>query len=150
MEIQTNGFIDNMKKESKKAIPLICFSIILFFLSIVAYFLQFASDFFDKISLEDTILRCSFILVILCLALYLYLYAIKYDLVVDDYKIHLKTLFVKVIIKVDEIDSYTYKKYTKKSEFYVFCLIVKGKKHTISTRYVDEMKIILDQYKKSY
>ena len=87
-------------------------------------------------------------LVILCLALYLY--AIKYDLVVDDYKIHLKTLFGKVIIKVDEIDSYTYKKYTKKSEFYVFCLIVKGKKHTISTRYVDEMKIILDQYKKSY
>ena len=50
MEIQTNGFTDNMKKESKKAIPLICFSIILFFLLIVAYFLQFASDFFDKIS----------------------------------------------------------------------------------------------------
>ena len=137
-----------MKKESKKAIPIICLSIILFFLLIVAYFLQFASNFFDKISLKDTVLYCSFVLVILCLALYLY--AIKYDLVVDDYKIHLKTLFGKVIIKVDEIDSYTYKKYTKKSEFYVFCLIVKGKKHTISTRYVDEMKIILDQYKKSY
>jgi hypothetical protein len=52
MAIQTNGFIDNMKKESKKAIPLICFSIILFFLLIVAYFLQFASDFFDKISTQ--------------------------------------------------------------------------------------------------
>ena len=45
MEIQTNGFKYNMKKESKKAIPIICLSIILFFLLIVAYFLQFASNF---------------------------------------------------------------------------------------------------------
>lgn len=149
MEKETNGFIDNMKKESKKAIPLLWFSIILFFLLIVAYFLQFASDFFEEISLKDTILCCSFVLIFLCLALYIYLYAIKYNLKVDYSIIHLKTLFTKVIIKLDEIDSYTYKKYTKKSEFYVFCLIVKGKKHTISTRYVEEMKAILDQYKKS-
>ena len=72
MEKETNGFIDNMKKESKKAIPLLWFSIILFFLSIVAYFLQFASDFFEEISLKDTILRCSFVLIILCLVLYFY------------------------------------------------------------------------------
>jgi hypothetical protein len=149
MEKQTNGFIDNMKKESKKIIPLIYFSLILFFLLIVAYFLQFSSDFFEEISLKDIILRCSFVLIIFCLALYLYLYAIKYDLKVDDSVIHLKTLFTKVIIKLDEIDSYTYKKYTKKSEFYIFCLIVKGKKYIISTRYVEEMKTILDQHQKS-
>ena len=148
MEKQTNGFIDNMKKESKKAIPLIWLSAFLFLLLIVAYFLQFASEFFEKISLKDTLLCCSFVLIVLCLALYLYLYAIKYDLKFDNSIIFLKTLFVKVIIQIDEIDSYTYKKYTKKSEFYIFYLSVKGKKHIVSTRYVEEMKTILDQYKK--
>ena len=92
-------------------------------------------------------LCCSFVLIVLCLALYLY--AIKYDLKVDNSIIYLKTLFVKVIIQLDEIDSYTYKKYTKKSEFYIFYLSVKGKKHIVSTRYVEEMKTILDQCKKA-
>ena len=76
MEKQTNGFIDNMKKESKKVIPLIYLSAFLFLLLIFAYFLQFASEFFEKISLKDTLLCCSFALIVLCLALYLYLYAI--------------------------------------------------------------------------
>ena len=34
-------------------------------------------------------------------------------------------------------------------EFYIFYLSVKDKKHIVSTRYVEEMKTILGQYKKA-
>jgi hypothetical protein len=70
----------------------------------------------------------------------------KYKLEVSETQINLITLFSKVSINVNEIDSYTYKKYGI-GIFYVFSIISKGKKITISTRYVEEMKRLLDKSK---
>ncbi len=135
-------FKDDMKKETKRGLVAMIMGYSLLIISVVLFSFSLIKDYQAK----DILIICLFCFCVASLGLYAFLYAMKYKLEVSETQINLITLFSKVSINVNEIDSYTYKKYGI-GIFYVFSIISKGKKITISTRYVEEMKRLLDKSK---
>lgn len=76
--------------------------------------------------------------------LYGWLYSIKYRVEITDEKIKLKTLFRKQEIDIVDVKKYSCSQY-RKSVFYQFKLYVNNKNIVISTRYVNELKAILEK-----
>ncbi len=75
-----------------------------------------------------------------------WLYSIKYEVVIDDKHILLKTLFRKLELNISDIKKFSYKRY-KKPNFYQFILFVKDKKILLYTRYKEEFENILSKNK---
>lgn len=127
---------DDWKKESKKCFIFLIACIVMIIITVLSEY--------KKNPLKDIIFICSVYFSFGLLALYEFLYSIKYKVKISNEKILLKTLFRKREVNINEIKYYTCKRY-RKSVFYQFWLYLDGKKVLINTRYKEEFKEILNQ-----
>lgn len=135
-----NQIIDGMKKESRKArnVAVVCY----LFAILNTLYIYLANN--EKYSNSD--IRISILYFIFgTFSLYLWLYAVKYRVMFDNEKIHLKTLFKKIELNICDVEKYTCNRY-KKSVFYQFNLFVNDKKILINTRYKEELEKILNNH----
>ena len=132
------NIIDNMKKESKPSLFIMIFGYFLFILSLFEWICRGESVYG-----EDMFMMLLVYFIFGTIGLYFWLYAIKYNLEINEEKIILKTLFKKIEIDICDISKYNCARY-KKSDFYQFVLFVKDKTFLVNTRYKEEFKQILD------
>lgn len=134
--------IDGMKKEGKPFRNIMLFGYI--FTIIMPTTICLMNN--DRFGNKDIILFAIAWFLVGTFGLYGWLYAVKYRVEFNDEKIHLKTLFKKIELNIDDIEKYTCNRY-RKSVFYQFNLFIKGKKILINTRYKDEFEKILKDKK---
>lgn len=135
-----NIIVDDMKKESKKWLVM---TIVFYILSIVW---PLAARFMyqgDDVNISDLILGFLAFFLMGCIALYGYLYSKKYKVEITNHHLKIYTLFKKVKLTIDHINQYKVKKYGL-GVFYQFDLTCDEKKYRMYTKYVDELKRILD------
>lgn len=126
---------DNMLKESKMwKIPMIIFYVfaVIFPLALI----------WNEMNTTEFVLGEVFHILLGSFFLYGYLYTYKYQVIVTNEKIVLKTLFRNIEIKIKDIKTYNCKRY-RKSVFYQFLVFYKENKTLINTRYKDEFEKIL-------
>ncbi len=133
--------VDGMKKEGK---PFRIITIV----SVVLLLLTFVYMYVNKKGLQEIEVLSMFLgfLLFAIIGLYCWLYAITYQVCMDEKRILLKTLFKKETIDICNIENYSYKRY-KKSKFYQFNLSVKGNKVLVNTRYKEDFENILIENK---
>lgn len=136
---------DNMKKEAKagKVLTILGYTFaVLMPLSIrLSQWLFNATKYTDR---DGLLFALSFFL-LGSLGLYYWLYAIKYKLAITETRISVRTLFRSFQIDLNEVTSYTCKRY-KKSAFYQFTFFTQKGRFMISTRYRDELNSLLKKY----
>ena len=130
---------DNRKKESKLLLGLMVFCAVIGVAVSLAFYYMPESD----TPLIDAIKIAVFFGMLLCVALYGYLYNIFYKIEVREEKIIVKSLFGTKEIQLCEPVHYTYKRYNKLSELYEFKFTVKGKIVKIYTHFYQELDEIL-------
>lgn len=135
-----NNIYDGMKKEGKRFLYICIVSFIMLALSFLLSYLKNKSLFNKDMFIVQLILFTFIIL-----TLYYWIYSINYNVIINQEKISVKSLFSKKTIRYSNIESYKCKRYFK-SNFYMFTFAVNGKKHTIYTRYKNELVVILNNY----
>ena len=133
--------IDGMKEEGKIFINITIVAFALFLLTFV-YMYQNNKRIQDA-GILSMLLIC---LLVAIIGLCSWLYSIKYEVVIDDKHILLKTLFRKLELNICDIKKFSYKRY-KKPNFYQFILFIKGKRILLYTRYKAEFENILNKNK---
>ncbi len=99
---------------------------------------------FSSFSDKDILLITIYCFLLGTVALYGWLYALKYRLVVTQDKVEVKTLFRKYEVNLGDIKYYTCQRY-KKSAFYQFRLFIDGTGILVTTRYKDDFIKILTE-----
>ncbi len=134
---------DNWKKESKVWLEVMIFvGILAIAVPLAFYFKPISED-----PLWDAIRTAIVFFMLFCLSLYGFLYSTIYLIKVTEEKITRKTLFGKYECYLNDIQEFTYKRYNKKSELYLFILTVHEKRIKIYTRFYKEMEMILNSYR---
>ncbi len=135
-----NQIIDGMKNESRKALNVAVVGYLFALLNTLYIYL--ANN--GKYSNSDILISILYF-IFGTFSLYGWLYAVKYRVMFDSEKIHLKTLFKEIKLNICDVEKYTCNRY-KKSVFYQFKLFVNGKKILINTRYKEELEKALNNH----
>lgn len=132
---------DNMTEESKIwKIPMIWFFILAALFPLVLIW--------NEIKTIEFVLGEMLFVLLGSYFLYGYLYTYQYEIIVTKEKIVLKTLFERIEIEFEDIETYTCKRY-RKSRFYQFSICCKNKIILINTRYKNEFEKILQKIEDS-
>ena len=132
--------VDGMKNEGKLFKFITIFGFILSCLMPLAIY--WTND--ESYDNTDIVLYAVVFFIMGLVGLYGWLYSIKYRIEITDEKIKLKTLFRKIEIDIVDVKKYSCSQY-RKSVFYQFKLYINNKNIVISTRYVNELKAILEK-----
>lgn len=139
-------FEDNELKErktnNKRFLIGLLVIVVLFLFACMFFYLQNEEKSFDY-EPKYILIIAIFILSYLLVWEYMSLYSKKYRLLVYDDKIVKESLFGSITILYPMIKSYSYKKYSLKSDFYVFTLYLNKKRVSIYTRYYNEFIAVL-------
>lgn len=131
--------IDGMKKESKSFKIFSIITLILLLL-IFPYMYLNNKEFMDK----DVFIMFMGYLMFFLIGLDGWLYSARYQIIISDTEINLRTYFKCKVICLKDIEKYASKRY-RKSAFYQFDLFIKNKKTRIYTRYQAEFENILNK-----
>lgn len=129
---------DNEKKESRIWFILMIFTLIIGIGGTIVFGIQSAGN-----KTYNIVLLLLITIVVFSFCLYCFLCCFLYKLEVTADKITVKTLLKTNIILFSDNFTYSYKKYTKFSEFYIFSLFVNGHKIQVYTRFYKEFNNIL-------
>ena len=132
--------VDEMKNEGKLFKFITIFGFILSCLMPLAIY--WTND--ESYDNTDIVLYGVVFFIMGLVGLYGWLYSIKYRVEITDEKIKLKTLFRKQEIDIVDVKKYSCSQY-RKSVFYQFKLYINNKNIVISSRYVNELKAILEK-----
>lgn len=128
---------DGMAKESKVwKIPMLLF----FALSALFPF----TLIWRSIEPIDFILGELMVILIGCYFLYEFLYSLKYEIVVTNDKLVLKTLFSEKTINLKDVTAYSYKRY-KKTQFYQFLIFCQDDSIRVNTRFKNDLEEVLKE-----
>lgn len=129
---------DSEKKESKRWLILMIVFIIIGVGNIIFYCIN-QSNYNTYEFVAILIVSIAFSLIFF----YGFLCCFLYKLIVTNEEIIIRTLYGVKKIKLDKGYKYSFKKYTKVSEFYTFTFLVEDKKVKFYTRYYEELDKIL-------
>ncbi len=142
---------DDEKKESKivKIIMICVFALLLIAVSICLIFNYL--EFEGFMTFKDLVLSKEFIIFFLfaLFCLYAYIYAVKYKVEIYEDKVFVSSLFGKSEIYFKDISEWEANKYALSNLFIIKVYLLNNKKKTVCTRYINEFKAILDEYKKN-
>ncbi len=144
--------IDDEKKEAKIVkIIMICTYVLLFTLPLPSLLFSYLKSDDMTAIIKDLVLSEGFIVLFIfgLLCLYTYIYAIKYRVEIFEDKVLVFSLFGKKEMCFKDIIEWESNKYAFSNLFIIKVYLVNNKKKTVCTRYINEFKAILNEYKKN-
>jgi hypothetical protein len=126
--------VDGMKKEGKTLRNIMIMGFVMSVLMPITIYFLGNVEYTNK----EYIIMALFFIFIGLFGLYGWLYSLKYNVVITEDKIIVKTIFKHMVLQLKDIRNYSYKRY-RKTVFYQFKLYAKDKTILISTRYKNEV-----------